>query len=264
MNGRGRGDPALPVMRIALVQTASPSGDTEAAFAAVERGLAVAAAAGAGMCVLPELFLPGYNAALIEGLRLGGAWELRLAEIAKRADCGLAIGFAEADGGKLHNSALALGRDGYRLGLYRKIQLYGPREQALFAPGERYVTFALEGRCAALLICYDVEFAPHVRRLAERGVELILCPTANMLPFTHVGQLVVPTQAITHGVSIAYANYCGEEGNLTYAGGSVVVGPDGAVLASAGPGEAVLIADLAHPPDRALLQTQLVDYREVP
>ncbi|MDH3263283.1 MAG: carbon-nitrogen hydrolase family protein [Paracoccaceae bacterium] len=249
-------------MKLALFQLPSPAGDLEAAFAAIERGLATAAGAGAGMAVFPELFLPGYNVERMEGLPLGGDWELRLADLARAAGCGLALGFAEAAEGRLYNSALALGADGFRLALYRKVQLYGTREKALFAPGARLSVFDLGGMKAALLICYDVEFAPHVRALAKEGVELILCPTANMQPFTHVTRLVVPTQAINHGVTIAYANYCGAERDLTYCGGSVIAAPDGAVLAEAGPGEATLIADISRAPDPAMLQTQLADYRK--
>jgi nitrilase len=249
-------------MKLALFQLPSPAGDTGAAFAAVERGLAVAAAAGAGMAVFPEVFLPGYNLETMHGEPLGGPWDTRLAALARGAGVGLCLGFAEAAEGRLWNSALALGPDGGRLARYRKIQLFGPREKAIYAPGERYATFDLAGRRAALLICYDIEFAPHIRALAERGVEVILCPTANMEPFTHVTRHVLPAHAANHRVTIAYANYCGAERDLTYYGGSAVVGPDGVVLAEAGPGETVLVVDLAHPPDPRLLQTHLADFRE--
>ncbi len=83
-----------------------------------------------------------------------------------------------------------------------------------------------------------------------------------MMPFTHVARLTVPSQAVNHGVAIAYANYCGVEGDLTYCGGSVLVGADGAIHAQAGTAEALLIADLP-PPDPALLSTQLDDFRPV-
>lgn len=249
-------------MKLALCQVPSPAGDIDAAFAEIGRGLAVAAAAGARMAVFPELILPGYNLAEMHGQPLGGDWERRLGGLAREAGCGLALGFAEAEGGRLYNSALALGRDGNRLAAHRKLQLYGPREKALFAPGDALSSFTFEGRKAALLICYDIEFAPHVRALAERGVELILCPTANMLPFTHVSTLTVPSQAVNHGLTIAYANYCGSERELTYSGGSLIAAADGTVLALAGPGEAVLIADISQPPDPARLSTQIADYRE--
>ena len=251
-------------MKIALYQGPSPAGATEAAFAVVARTLAAAAAGGARMAVFPELFLPGYNypdqAEMAQPL--GGAWCARLAALARAAGCGLVVGLAERDGARLYNTAVAYDASGALLASYRKVQLYGPRENAIFTPGDRLCSFDLAGRRVGLLICYDIEFAPHVRALAGRGAEVILCPTANMLPFTHVGRVTVPAQAANHAVAIVYANYCGAEGDLTYAGGSVIAGADGAVLAMAGPGEALLIVDLMAP-DRAVLSTQLADFRAV-
>jgi nitrilase len=252
-------------MKLALHQGPSPAGDTEAAFAAIDRTLAAAAAAGARMAVFPELFLPGYNFDDIPARAqpLDGPWGARLAALARRHGCGLTLGLAERDGDRLYNSALALGPDGARLAHYRKVQLYGPREKALFTPGDAACTFDLDGRRAGLLVCYDVEFAPHIRTLAERGATLLLVPTANMLPFTHVSRVTVAAMAVNHALTIAYANYCGAEGDLTYAGGSIVAGPDGEALATAGTGECLLIVDLDRPVDPARLSTQLSDLREM-
>lgn len=251
-------------MRLAVWQGPSPAGDATAAFAVVEQMLTAAAAAGARMAVFPELFLPGYNsdAVAAQAQPADGAWAAALAGLARRLGCGLTIGFAERDGAAVYNSAIAIGADGARLGLYRKLQLYGPREARLFSPGNEHCLFDLDGRRAALMICYDVEFAPHVAALAARGAEVLLVPTANMLPFAHVPRLTVPAQAVNHAVSIAYANFCGPEGDLTYTGGSVIVGPDGVALAQAGPGPALLVADLL-PVDPSRLSTQRADFRPI-
>jgi 5-aminopentanamidase len=252
-------------MKLALHQGPSPAGDVEAAFAAIDRTLAAAAAAGATMAVFPELFLPGYNCADIPARAqpLDGPWGARLAGLARRHGCGITLGLAERDGDRLYNSAVALGRDGARIAQYRKVQLFGPRERALFTPGATACSFDIDGRRAGLLICYDVEFAPHVRLMAERGVTLLLVPTANMLPFTHVPRVTVPAMAVNHALTIAYANYCGAEGDLSYAGASLVAGPDGEALATAGPGAALLIVDLERAIDPARLSTQLTDLREM-
>jgi len=146
---------------------------------------------------------------------------------------------------------------------YRKTQLYGPREKAIFAPGDSLCTFDAGGIRAAILICYDVEFAPLLRDLAQRGVQLLLVPTANPEPNIHVSRVVVPAHAINHGLTIAYANYCGTEGDITYCGGSTIAAPDAAILAFAGPAPALLTADLTRQPDPALVQAQLADYRPV-
>lgn len=239
-------------MRVALWQGQPVAGAVERGFARLAPIWAAAEAAGAGVLVVPELFLPGYNCA-DPGALADAGWLARLVAMAPPG-CRLVIGWAEQDGGRLWNSASVIGPAGEEA-RYRKIQLYGPREKRLFAPGAEYVLFDLHGMRAALLICYDVEFAPHVAALAARGVEVICVPTANMLPFTHVAEVTVPAMAANHGLSILYANYCGAEGDLAYAGGSVISGPQGEVVARAGTTEALLIADLpARDPARASTQ----------
>jgi nitrilase len=248
-------------VKLAIYQGPSPAGAIDTALGIIDRVLTAAGAAGARMAVLPEVFLPGYNVADPgKAARAIEDWAGLLRPLARRAGCGVTLGVAELAGDKIYNAALAIGADGRFLSHYRKTQLFGPRENSVYVPGRTMPMFDLEGMKAALLICYDIEFAPLIRDLAGQGVSLILCPSANMLPFTHVARLTVPSQAVNHAVAIAYANYCGVEGDLTYCGGSVLVGADGAVHAQAGTGEALLIADLPIP-DAALLSTQLQDFR---
>lgn len=249
-------------MRLAVLQTSSPEGDLGLALDRIEDALRAAGAARADALVVPEVFLPGYNipdpAAL--ALRDGAPALQRLSAAAAAAGTALVVGYAEAQEATVYNTALCLGPDGREAARYRKLQLYGDRERAIFTPGDRYVTFTLAGRKAALLICYDVEFAPHVAALAAMGVEVILVPTANMAPFTHVVRHTVPAMAANHGLAIAYANYCGSERDLTYVGGSLIAGPHGEVLAQAGEHPALLIADVPAV-DPARVSTQGQDFR---
>lgn len=239
-------------------------GDADTACAQAEAALRAAGAMGAAVLVLPEVWLQGYNHPDIpaQALLAGSAPLQRLAAAAKASGCALVTGYAEAAEGAVWNSALCIDATGQVLANYRKVQLYGAREQSLYRPGTAYVTFDLAGQKAAILICYDIEFAPHVKALADDGVALICVPTANMAPFTHVVRYTVPAMAANHGVAIAYANYCGAEGDLTYVGGSQIVGPHGEVLAQAGDGPALLIADIPLA-DPARISTQSRDLKRL-
>ncbi|MDQ2095907.1 carbon-nitrogen hydrolase family protein [Rhodalgimonas zhirmunskyi] len=254
-------------MKLALCQTSPTDGDIEAALARLDTMLAAAALAGARMAVFPELYLPGYNRPDLHQTLAqpqGGDWMLKAASLAARHHIGLTLGWAERDGDTCYNAATAFGPDGATLAHYRKIQLYGPMEQKSFAFGNSYATFNFEGRTCALLICYDVEFAHHVRALAERGVELLLVPTANPAGFEHVSRHIIPARASEYAMTVAYANYCGSEQGLAFGGHSLISAPDGAALASAHTTETMLITDTAHPVDPSRLSTQLIDYRETP
>jgi 5-aminopentanamidase len=254
--------PKGDMMRLAVLQAPSPGGDLDVAV--IERALASAAAARADALVAPEVFLPGYNHPDVAGLALAGNAPAldRLRAAARATGTALVLGYAEAADGTIYNAAPCIGPDGRDLAHYRKIQLYGPREKSIYTPGDRHVTFDLGGRKLALLICYDVEFAPHIAALAAEGVEAILVPTANMMPFTHVVQHTVPAMAANYGLAVAYANYCGSEGDLTYVGGSLIVGPHGEVLAQAGEHPALLIADIP-PVDPQRITTQRQDLRTI-
>ncbi len=189
-------------MRLALWQGTSPASDLETALTQAETALAAAATMGAAALVLPEIWLPGYNQDGIpeKALALNSPPLHRLARAAASARCALVVGYAERDGDRVYNSAVCFGPDGAVLANYRKVQLYGSRERSLYAPGKAYVTFPLAGQTAALLICYDVEYAPHVKALADRGVTVILAPTANMQPYTHVIRATVPPWPPTMGL----------------------------------------------------------------
>lgn len=259
----GAKPPATPV-KIAVLQINSPAGNVELAFAELAIALNAAAAAGAATLVAPEAYLPGYNNEEISALAQpqSGDWLGRLQDLCRSANCGLVTGYAERDGARVFNAAVAIDANGTQIAHYHKIQLYGAREAAIYASGDAYTTFDLMGTKAALLICYDVEFAPHIAALAAMGVQIILVPTANMAPFTHVAAYTVPTMAANYGISIAYANYCGVEGDLVYTGNSLIAGQHGEVLVQAGNHPALLIAELPKP-DPARLSTQNLDLRRV-
>jgi predicted amidohydrolase len=249
-------------MRIAIWQVPSPQGDIEAALTALSAALKAAAAMGAAMLVGPEVYLPGYNQPQIVA-HPRAEWVALLAPLCVAAGCGVTLGVAEAADGVIYNAALTLDATGREVAQYRKIQLYGPREKAIYAPGPSYTVFDLNGVKTALLICYDIEFAPHIAALAAQGVQLILCPTANMQPFTHVVRFTVPAMAANHALTIAYANYCGSEGDLDYVGGSLIADPYGEPLVQAGQGPALLLADLPKGLDPARLSTQAIDFRKI-
>ncbi len=251
--------------RIALWQGPSPECNISAAFSALGQAMRGAAAMGAKVLVAPELYLPGYNQdGLVEVAQMrGGAWHARLSAMAMAAGCGIVVGYAERDGERLYNSAVAFSAEGEELAHYRKVQLFGPREKRLFAPGDAYAVFDFGGVKAALLICYDIEFATHIAALAALGVKLILCPTACPSPYEYVSRVTVPAHAANFGLTIVYANYCGVEGDCDYFGLSVIANPYGEVVAQAGHGPVLLVAEVPVSFDAARLSMQAQDLRVI-
>lgn len=230
-------------MILALYQCPEPVSLADG-LGTISRALSKAAEARADMLVMPEAFLPGYTQAGPQPPEGFDAARARIATLCAKAGVALCIGLPIFEAGRVLNGAVVFGPDGAELARYGKMQLFGPKEAALYTPGDAYVTFDHGGVRFGLMVCYDVEFPEHVRALKRLGAEVILVPTANMMPFTNVNLLMVPARAAENGLSIVYANYCGTAGDLTYTALSGIFGPDGFTLANKGNDTGLAVADL--------------------
>lgn len=237
-------------MRLALLQMEAIAGEVDRNIALIEEAAERAAGLRADLLLAPELAVTGYGAGdAIRDLAEppDGPQAHRLAEISARLGIGLAVGFAERDGATVWNAALLFDR-GRLLQCYRKRQLWGPYEKALFAASRtRSPPVEIAGLKVGLAVCYDIEFPETARALALAGAELILVPTAlphdGYAPF--ISEKILPVRAFENQVFVAYADHAGSDGRFTYAGRSCIVAPDGSDLARAGPDEAeLLVADI--------------------
>jgi predicted amidohydrolase len=240
-------------MRVALWQTEFPApGDTTTALERLAVAARDAAAQGAQWLITPEMALTGYAIApqrLAECAEAAdGPLAQAVAALAREHGVGIVYGWPERhpDGAKPYNAVQAISPQGERLAQHRKLHLFGATDAERFSPGASLATpFAWAGRAIGLLICYDVEQPTTVRALASQGANLLFVPTANMLPYDDAPRLTVPRLAAACGVTIVYANACGAEGRTHYGGLSTVAGPQGQIIAQAGRGPGLLLADLA-------------------
>ncbi|MBS0249876.1 MAG: carbon-nitrogen hydrolase family protein [Proteobacteria bacterium] len=255
-------------MRLAICQASATLADKAKNIATVHKAARAAACWEADLLVLPELFLTGYNIGsrateLAEAAN--GPSLAAISEIAARESCSICIGFAERDGKSVFNSSVLFDAEGNLVALYRKIHLFGPKEQELFTAGDELVVARLGDHTIGMAICYDIEFPEFARGLKRRGADLIVAPTANMLPFVEVPTTFVRARALENGLFLAYANHCGAEAELEYTGMSGICGPDGLDIARAGiRGEALLLAELPTSYPAGSLSTQLDDLRLPP
>ena len=187
------------------------------------------------LVVCPELFLSGYNVGdrvLTRAEPKGGPSQERASAIARKHRTALVYGYPESDDGITYNAAVCLDADGRSIAHYRKRRLPNQFERANFSCGSGYTQFALNGWKVAMLICYDVEFPEAMRACALGGAQLVVAPTALKKEWTFVARTVIPTRAFENGLFLAYANYCGSEGEFEYLGESCFAGPGGKVVAA--------------------------------
>ncbi|GAB2487655.1 carbon-nitrogen hydrolase family protein [Luteococcus sediminum] len=218
----------------------------------VERDVVAAAAEGAELLVLPEASMLGFAhdpRPLAEPL--DGPWASRVRELARTHDLLVVVGmFRPAGDGRVHNTVLATdGRDVEAH--YDKVHLYdafGTRESDRTAPGERLVTFEALGTRIGLATCYDVRFADQFTALGRAGAELVCLPTAwaDGPRKAEQWRLLVRARAMDCQAFVLGCDQALDEqaGTSFGVGASLVAGPLGEVLAEAGPGPQLLVAEL--------------------
>lgn len=261
---------AAAPLRLAVAQTAPTPGDVAAnaaSLAAVARGVA------ADLLISPELSLTGYDISdAVHRLARPAAPGTRLADavdLAPLADlpAQVVVGLIEAGHAGPFNAGVALDR-GTVVFRHRKVYLptYGMFDEARwFGRGARLETWSpAPGWRAGLLICEDLWHPALAYVLATRGVDLLVVQAAapgrgvwqggmhGAFASADAWERIVHVTAQLYGIYVALANRVGVEGGVTFAGGSLIAGPDGAVLARAddvAPG--TIDAELTHAALRA-------------
>ncbi len=193
--------------------------------------------AAADLIVLPELATTGYSlpdkqTALDVAEPIPGPTTDRLNDTARKIGGHLVVGLAERSGDRLYNSAVLLNGAGV-VGVARKTHLFW-NEKGLFDPGDTgFETFGAEGLCVGMMICFDWAFPEAAGTLARRGAHVIAHPSNLVLPYA---MQAMPVRCLENRVFSVTCNRFGEEpgpeGPLRFRGQSMIIAPDGEVLAS--------------------------------
>lgn len=217
-----------------------------------------AAAAGANVVCLPELFRTPYFCQscaphlfdLAEPIP--GPTTDKLAEIARTTGTVVVGSIFERRGpGLYHNTAAVLDADGRLLGIYRKMHIPDDplyQEKYYFTPGDLgFRVFATRFGQIGVLVCWDQWFPEAARLTALQGADVLLYPTAiGWQPHEkaqhgaaqhQAWELIQRSHAVANGVYVAAVNRVGHEGpaggGLEFWGASFVSDPFGRLLARA-------------------------------
>ncbi|WP_459194002.1 nitrilase-related carbon-nitrogen hydrolase [Halosimplex sp. J119] len=249
-------------MRLALAQIRVEPGAVSANVDRAREAVADAAAAGADLVALPEIFNVGYFAFDLYERRaesVTGPTVSALAESAREHGIGILAGSivedlsASREAGVetpapegLANASVFLDRDGERRAVYRKHHLfgYGSAEQELLVPGESLPTVEFEDHVVGMTTCYDLRFPSLYRDLVDAGTTLVLVPSAWPYPRVEHWQLFPRTRAVENLCYVGAVNGVGDSDGSTLLGRSAVYDPWGTTLAGSGDEEAVVTAEV--------------------
>ena len=234
----------------------SCSGDAKSNMDKAIAGIKNAAAKGANIVCLQELFTSLYfcdvedyeNFKLAEPVP-GPSTDL-LSAVAKEAGVVvIASLFEKRAQGLYHNTTAILDADGSYLGKYRKMHIPDDPayfEKFYFTPGDLgYKMFETKYGKIGVLICWDQWYPEASRLTALMGAEILFYPTAigwatsqdeatNTEQY-NAWQTIQRSHAVANGVHVVSVNRVGLEQNgaMKFWGGSFVANPFGSLIVKA-------------------------------
>jgi predicted amidohydrolase len=232
-------------VKLAAIQHDIVWEDANATRAHVEPLIAQAAAAGARIIVLTEMFATGFS---MRPERIaedeGGPNEQFLLEQAAAHDAFLLASIAQrGPDGRYRNNAVVARPDG-STERYAKIHPFSfAGEHEHYAAGDRFCTVDLDGLRVSLFVCYDLRFADEFWALADQ-TDLYAIPANWPAPRHEHWRALLRARAIENQAYVVGVNRVGPAKDLPHLGGSVLLDPLGVALAEGDDRETVLIADV--------------------
>ena len=234
-------------MRALGIQFSIAWQDKPANFARVTEFLDGVNLPAGSLLALPEMFATGFSMD-IEAVAEEGPepTEAFLGSLATRHGCFVIGGrVSRADDGVGSNDAIVLGPEGRRLQCYRKMHpfSYGGEDEH-YAAGREPVIFDWNGMKVCPLVCYDLRFPEVFRTAVVRGAECFVVianwPRARQKHW----EILLRARAIENQSYVIGVNRTGQDPQVKYRGGSLIIDPRGEVLAEAGDEETLVSAEL--------------------
>ncbi|MGZ4674243.1 MAG: carbon-nitrogen hydrolase family protein [Ilumatobacteraceae bacterium] len=258
---------------VAAVQVTPVFLDRDATVAVLSADIARAAASGAELVVFPEAIVPGYpdwvwrTAAWSDqewyrrlhdqAVDVPGPATAQLGAAAREAGVWVAVGVTErVSSGTLYNTLVYIGPDGEIAGRHRKLMPTGG-ERTVWGNGDGSTLTVVDtafGRVGGL-ICWE-NLMPLARSaMYQQGVDIYLAPTWDnsdswISTLRHIARegrvFVIGTNSCLRGSDVprdlpGAAEMYGGDDDWMSRGNTVIVGPDGSVVAGPLVGEAGML-----------------------
>ncbi|HGJ66255.1 TPA: NAD+ synthase [bacterium] len=243
----------MPTLRVALAQINPTVGDFKNNIDKIVNAIEQAKEACADVITFPELSLCGYppEDLLLRPKFMRDNRNALESVIEHTEDIIAVIGFADLMDGNVYNSA-ALINNCKLVSIYHKVELpnYGVfDEKRYFTSGNGCLTFDINGIKASVNICEDIWIKGSKVEDCVRDNNVKVTLNLSSSPF-HAGKLslrrdILASFARRTNTYVCYNNLVGGQDELVFDGGSLIVSPQGQIIASAKRfEEEILITDI--------------------
>jgi N-carbamoylputrescine amidase len=240
-------------LTVAAVQAAF-SDDRDENVARMSERVREAAAAGAQVVLLPELFEGHYFPQRQRDEDFGRARPAaghptieHFRGLARELGVVIPVSFFEKDGQAFYNSIAIVDAGGEVMGVYRKSHIPdgpGYQEKFFFRPGDTgFAAWQTARGAIGVGICWDQWF-PAARAMVLEGADVLFYPTAigsepdaPELDTRDMWQRVMIGHAVANACAVVAANRVGREGEMSFYGHSFICDHRGDKLAELGANE---------------------------
>lgn len=242
---------------VALLQMISNKDDQAANLKKADEWCRKAAALGADIALMPEMWNIGYarypgktradgdNKWMAEAVDRNSEYVRHFQTLAKELNMAIVTTYLEKWPKAPRDSATLIDRHGKQVLTYAKVHTcdFGAREAAC-TPGDGFYVVGLDTAKGTvkvgIMICYDREHPESAECLMLKGAEIILTPNACTLDQMRIDQFKV--RAYDNAVVVAMANYAMNHPKCN--GQSVSYGPRGEELVRAQGDEGIYLAQV--------------------
>lgn len=227
-------------MKIVAIQMKVGLKQLEANYQNAEDLIRKAAASGADVAVLPEMWSGGFVTTELDE-RLadvdGSRAQAFLGQLAGELKINIVGGsVATKKGPNYYNTGYVANRQGRIIADYDKAHLFSyAGEDKRFSAGDQLVTFDLDGIPCGIIICYEIRFPEWARKQALAGTRVLFVPAQWPVPRVGHWRVLNQARAIENQIFVVAVNGCGEAvKDQQNAGNSMIIDPLGKLLADAG------------------------------
>ena len=189
-----------------------------------------AAAEGAQLIVLPEMFATGFTMRSVEMAEHANATYEFLSETAIRHHVWLIGGYPEPGDRRPANACSVIAPDGKEVLHYRKIHPFSlANEPEHYEAGEGLHTVEIAGLRVTPLICYDLRF-PELFRAAAMTTDFFVVIANWPAHRSHAWRTLLAARAIDDQAWVLGVNRVGEVDGYPHSGDSSLIDPWGKII----------------------------------